>query len=96
MPRSRRRRKNDRRREVEQRRIAAEALLKPKEAEGKMGRYVKAVFRPHAGEVLETPDGRSYEVEDDGSLERFHDFGKGTSAMLHGAEAICSVGKQNL
>lgn len=71
MPRTRRRRANDRRREAEQRRIAAEALARPKQIEKtNQDRYVKSVFRARAGEVIEVGDGRAYEVEHDGSLVR--------------------------
>jgi hypothetical protein len=71
MPRSRRRRKNDRSRDVVQRRIAAEALERAREADSKnLDRYVKAVYRPRAGETVMSKDGKSYLVQEDGSLRR--------------------------
>lgn len=71
MPRSRRRRKNDRRREAEQRLAARMVLQRQREAEkAKLERYVKAVLRPKAGEEIATHDGRKYLVETDGSLRR--------------------------
>jgi len=71
MPRSHRRRVNDRRREAEQRRIAAEALEKVRQVEkDNVGRYVKSVFRSRVGEMVRSHDGRSYIVQTDGSLVR--------------------------
>jgi hypothetical protein len=71
MPRSRRRRVNDRRREAEQRlaarRVLAEARLLEKQ---KTERYVRAVLKTRAGEVVRSSDGRSYVVLDDGSFRR--------------------------
>jgi hypothetical protein len=72
MPRTRRRRANDRRREAEQRRIAAEALQRAKQVEkGNLERYVRSVFQSRAGEVVKSGDGREYQVQDDGSLRKF-------------------------
>jgi hypothetical protein len=71
MPRTRRRRANDRRREAEQRRIAAEALDRARRVEKEdLGRYVKAVYRSRAGETIHARDGRAYIVQSDGSLVR--------------------------
>jgi hypothetical protein len=71
MPRTRRRRANDRRREADQRRIAAEALERVRQVEKeKLGRYVKAVYRSRAGETVVSHDGRTYTVQHDGSLVR--------------------------
>lgn len=71
MPRSRRRRANDRRRAHEQKVLAAETLRKAREVESHhLSRGVKSVFRHHAGEVIEAPGDRRYLVEEDGSLER--------------------------
>ncbi len=75
MPRSRRRRVNDRRREAEQRRLAQETFQRAREAEGHLNRGVKAVLRAHAGEVMETRDGRAYLIEDDGSARRLKEGG---------------------
>lgn len=62
---------NDRRREAQQRLVAHAALQRQREAEkAKLDRYVKAVFKSHAGEVLHSRDGRRYQVQDDGSLRR--------------------------
>lgn len=69
MPRTRRRRANDRRREAEQRRIAAEALAKAAERQ-KLGRYVKSVYKNHTGEVVQSKDGKVFQVEEDGSLKQ--------------------------
>lgn len=77
MPRSRRRRVNDRRRAHEQKAIAQRTLLHAREIEkDRLERGVKAVFRPRAGEVVEGQGGRQYLVEDDGSLERVREGGK--------------------
>jgi flavin-dependent dehydrogenase len=74
MPRTRRRRANDRRREADQRRIAAEALTHAKQVEKEnLERYVKAVYQNHAGEVVRSRNGRAYQVQDDGSLRPFHE-----------------------
>ena len=71
MPRSRRRRANDRRRDADQRRIAAEALEKTRQVEkADLERYVKSVYRARAGEVVASRDGRKYQVQEDGSLKR--------------------------
>ncbi len=71
MPRSRRRRVNDRRREAEQRLIAREALQRQREAEKEnLDRYVRSVYRNRAGEVVRSHDGRMYQVQEDGSLRR--------------------------
>jgi len=71
MPRSRRRRANDRRRDADQRRIAAEALEKTRQVEkADLERYVKSVYRARAGEVVAARDGRQYQVQEDGSLKR--------------------------
>ena len=68
MPRSRRRRQRDRRRESEQR-LAAKLVFQDRKAEhAKLGRYLRSVFRTRAGEVVESKDGRKYQVQDDGSL----------------------------
>lgn len=70
MPRSRRRRVNDRRREADQRRIAAEALRKSSQVEKvNRDRYVRSVFKARAGEVVEGHDGREYVVREDGGLD---------------------------
>jgi len=62
---------NDRRREAEQRLAARRAFEKAREEERqKLGRYVKAVLRNRAGEVVTSHDGRKYQVQDDGSLVR--------------------------
>jgi hypothetical protein len=76
MPRSRRRRVPDRRRAAEQRLAARAVLQKAREEEHqKLGRYVKSVLRPRAGEVIKSHDGRSYQVQNDGSLRRFEPEG---------------------
>jgi hypothetical protein len=70
MPRTRRRRANDRRRDAEQRRIASEALTRARSSKEQPGRYVQAVLRPRVGEVVAAKDGGQFEVEEDGSLRR--------------------------
>lgn len=76
MPRSRRRRVNDRRREAEQRLAARAAFQAAREEERKkLGRYVKSVYRSRAGEVLTSRDGRKYQVQEDGSLVRVREEG---------------------
>jgi hypothetical protein len=35
-------------------------------------RYVRSVFRDRAGEVVQSRDGRKYQVQPDGSLRRIH------------------------
>jgi hypothetical protein len=76
MPRSRRRRVNDRRREAEQR-LAARAVLEKARLEEreKLGRYVKSVLRTRAGEVVQSHDGHRYQVQEDGSLRRIESRG---------------------
>ncbi len=71
MPKSRRRRVNDRRRQAEQRVLARQALDRRRETEkNKLDRYVRSVFQSHVGEVVESHDGRRYQVQEDGSLRR--------------------------
>ncbi len=71
MPRSRRRRQRDRRQDSEQRLIARQTFQELRETEhAKLGRYVRAIFRSRAGEVVTHKDGRKYEVQNDGSLRR--------------------------
>jgi hypothetical protein len=36
-------------------------------------RYVRSVFRARAGEVVQSRDGRKYQVQSDGSLRRIHE-----------------------
>ena len=68
MPRSHRRRKNDRSRTVVQRQIAKEALMRGEGVPGHTERrYVRAVLQPHAGEIIEDGRGRKFEVQEDGS-----------------------------
>ncbi len=73
MPRSRRRRVNDRRRDAEQRRIAAEALAKAKKEREGVDRYVRSVFANRAGEVVKSHDGHRYQVQGDGSLVKIEE-----------------------
>lgn len=71
MPRSRRRRERDRRREADQRLAAKLVFQETRKAEKlKLGRYVRSVFRNRVGEVVEAKDGQKYQVQDDGSLRR--------------------------
>ncbi len=70
MPRSRRRRVNDRRRESEQRAAARDALLRADRQRVEMERYTRAVLRAREGEVVTNPrTGKSYVVQRDGSLK---------------------------
>lgn len=71
MPRSRRRRQNDRRREAEQRRIAQEAIERAKH-EPVLGRYERAITRAKAGEIIEAPAGK-LAVQNDGSMKKIRD-----------------------
>ena len=69
MPRSRRRRLNDRRRDADQRRIASEALEHSRQVEkDNLDRYLRSVYRNRAGETVTARDGKKYLVQDDGSL----------------------------
>jgi len=76
MPRSRRRRVNDRRREADQRLAARQVFIKlKKEQNERLGRYVKSVFKSHVGEVVTSHDGKKYQVQDDGSLRHYEPEG---------------------
>ena len=69
MPRSRRRRQRDRRREAEQRLAAKLVFQETRETKKReLGRYVRSIFRNRAGEIVKSRDGRRYQVQDDGSL----------------------------
>ncbi len=75
MPRSRRRRANDRRRESEQR-LAARLVFESERIEReKLGRYIKSVMRTRAGEVVIARNGRRYQVQQDGSLRLYAEEG---------------------
>ena len=75
MPRSRRRRVKDRRLEAEQRLAARRALLSSRKLEKeKMDRYIRAITRNHAGEIVRSNDGQLYLVQGDGSLVRTSNF----------------------
>jgi hypothetical protein len=70
MPRSRRRRANDRSREARQREAARQAFTKIREAEhANTSRYVRSVLRHRVGEIVPLPDGH-YEVQSDGSFKK--------------------------
>ncbi len=71
MPRSRRRRQRDRRREADQR-LAAKLVFQEgrKTQRIKLDRYVRSVFRSRAGEVMQSKDGQKYQVQKDGSIRR--------------------------
>lgn len=71
MPRSRRRRVRDRRHEAEQRVAARRALLASRQVEReKLNRYIRAITRTRAGEIVKSQDGQMYLVQADGSLMR--------------------------
>lgn len=76
MPRSRRRRAKDRRQEAEQRLAARQVFEAHRRADHqRLGRYVKAVLAPKAGETIEARDGNVYQVQDDGSVRRVGETG---------------------
>ena len=76
MPRSRRRRQRDRRREADQRLAAKLVFQEARSAEKiKLDRYVRSIFRTRAGEVVQSKDGQKYQVQNDGSLRRVQQLG---------------------
>lgn len=72
MARSRRRRANDRRRDAEQRQIAAEALrrLKERGTQESLDRYVRSALAHKAGEIVVDKEGQEFIIAGDGSLVR--------------------------